>query len=553
MLDKLVEHLLKLNNKHFLFIDIGIFVITPILSLLLKFNNFNSLTFPIETILFIILSFTIIKILLFKKFGLYNRIWKYASIDELIKISVVGIAIFYIELFLILVINKIYPIKDNYIWLTLSLIDTIISVLGFSLIRFIIRASIRIQERFSIGIKDAKRVLIVGAGDAGLMITEEIQSNEKLKLKPVGYVDDDRKKTRTRLRGLQVLGTTEIIPSIVDKYQIEEIIIAMPTAPGNIIRKIYKVCEGLNVKIKTIPGVFELLNESVSVTKLRNVQIQDLLRREPVQTDITEIKKLISNKKILITGGGGSIGSEIVKQVMFYNPKEIIIVGHGENSIFEVLNKVKTYLHYNDIKISQVIADIRDKQRINQIIKIFKPEIIFHAAAHKHVPLMESNPSEAVSNNIFGTLNLCELAIKYNVENFVLISSDKAVNPSSIMGATKRVAELIIKNYAQLYNKKFASVRFGNVLGSRGSVIPYFKSQIAKGGPITITHPDIKRYFMTIPEAVQLVLQAATMANNGEVFILDMGEPIKILDLAEDLIKLSGLEIYKDIDINFIG
>jgi FlaA1/EpsC-like NDP-sugar epimerase len=372
----------------------------------------------------------------------------------------------------------------------------------------------------------------------------------------MGFIDDDLAKHDARIHGVPVLGSRHDIPRIVENYKIGEIIIAMPTAPGKVIREFVSLCEQTGVQPKIIPGISELLNGAVTVNQLRNVQIEDLLRREPVQTDVAAVTQLIQGKRILVTGGGGSIGSELCRQILRASPTELILLGHGENSIFEAsdqLFRIKSINPQTKTAIHTVIADIRFAERLQQILAQYKPNIIFHAAAHKHVPLMECNVPEAITNNVLGTRCLLDVALSTSVERFVMISTDKAVNPTSVMGASKRVAELLVHQAAKSSGKPYSTVRFGNVLGSRGSVVLTFKKQIANGGPVTATHPDMKRYFMTIPEAAQLVLQAAVIGRGGEVFVLDMGEPIKIMDLAKDLVELSGLELGKDVDIAVTG
>jgi len=379
---------------------------------------------------------------------------------------------------------------------------------------------------------------------------------------PVALIDDDRKKHKLQIRGLYIEGDRYKIPEVVKKYSIAKVIIAMPTASGQDIREIHDICRMAGVTVNTLPSIFEIINGQVKLDSIREVSIEDLLRRDPIRTNISKVSEFISGKKVLITGAGGSIGSEICRQIMQFSPAEIAILGHGENTVFEIqqelLKMIRLYHKNGDNgrytpELKTFIADIRSESRLKLIFDNFKPDIIFHAAAHKHVPIMEDNIAEAISNNIFGTRNLLFLASRYNVEHFVNISTDKAVNPTSIMGVSKRIAEILVMQTAKRTGKKYVCVRFGNVLGSNGSVIPTFKRQILQGGPITVTHPDVKRYFMTIPEAVQLVLQASVIGNGGEIFVLDMGQPLKIEDLAKDLIRLSGLEYGKDVRIEYTG
>jgi FlaA1/EpsC-like NDP-sugar epimerase len=369
-------------------------------------------------------------------------------------------------------------------------------------------------------------------------------------MEPVGYVDDNRAKIGMRIRDLPVLGTREAIPRLVREHKVNEVLIAMPTAPGLAIREIKEICESLPVAFKTIPGMYELLDGRVKVSEIRDVQIEDLLRREPVRINANDAFYLRS-KTVLVTGAGGSIGSELCRQAAHRNPRHIVLLGHGENSIYRIHQELQG--KFPSLTLTPTIADVRDKGRLHRIFQAHRPDVIFHAAAHKHVPLMELNVEEAVTNNVLGTCNVVEVAEQSGVERFVLISSDKAVNPANIMGATKRIAEMVVQDAARRTGHNFAAVRFGNVLGSRGSVVPLFKRQIAAGGPVTVTHAEMERYFMTIPESVYLVLQAAALGHGGELFVLDMGEPVKIMDLARDLITLSGLQPDRDIEIKITG
>jgi FlaA1/EpsC-like NDP-sugar epimerase len=396
-----------------------------------------------------------------------------------------------------------------------------------------------------------KRVLIVGAGDAGALVVKELQKNPQLNLIPVGFLDDNPTKQRQQIHGVPVVGTINEMTRWLEKLRVDEVIIAIPSAPGRVVRMVADVARLKGIPFRTMPGIYELLGGRVSVSRLREVDITDLLRRQPTRIKEEWIGEVLADKVILVTGAGGSIGRELCRQIARYNPAELIMLGHGENSIFEGLLELKD--HFPSLIIRPVIADVRDRMRLNQVFSQFHPQIVFHAAAHKHVSLMEVNVEEAVTNNILGTKNLVELAIEHRVERLVMISSDKAVRPANVMGATKRIAEMLVIDAALRTGMAFSVVRFGNVLGSRGSVVPIFKQQIARGGPITITHPDMKRYFMTIPEAVYLVLQAAGMSKGAETFVLNMGQQVRILDLAEDLIRLSGLEPGKDIEIVFTG
>jgi FlaA1/EpsC-like NDP-sugar epimerase len=378
-----------------------------------------------------------------------------------------------------------------------------------------------------------------------------MQKNPQLNLSPVCFIDDDPTKQKQRIHDIPVEGTLEDLGRVVDVWYIQEVIIAIPSAPGGVVRQVIDICREKEVPFRTMPGIYELIGGKINVGRLREVDITDLLRRAPVQIDTTLIGSNLSGKRVLITGAGGSIGRELCRQISRWGPESLILLGHGENTIFET--SIELERSFPTLPLHPVVADIRSLERLANVIDNFNPQLIFHAAAHKHVPLMEINVEEAVTNNVIGTRNLVEIALNNDIDRLVLISTDKAIRPSSVMGATKRLAELLVLEAAHRSGKAYSVVRFGNVLGSRGSVIPLFKRQIASGGPITITHPDMKRYFMTIPEAVHLVLQAAAMGHGGEVFVLRMGEQVRIMQLADDLIRLSGLVPEKDIDIVFTG
>jgi len=384
------------------------------------------------------------------------------------------------------------------------------------------------------------------------MTLREIRRNPAMDLQPVGFVDDNPHKHGMLLGGeIRVLGSTEDIPAIVRTYRVQQILIAIPTATSAQMRRIVDVCQQAQVDVLTLPGVYELITGQVHVQRFRPVELADLLARDPVQTDTAKVAALLADRRVLVTGAGGSIGSELCRQIAHCQPSTLLLLGHGENSIYHIHGELRE--RFPDLDIHPIVADVRDAARIDQVFAQHRPDFVFHAAAHKHVPLMEQNPLEAITNNVGGTWTLAQAAQAHDTAHFVLISTDKAVNPTSMMGATKRVAEHIVRAAAQRTGRGFEAVRFGNVLGSRGSVVPLFQKQIEAGGPVTVTHPEVKRYFMTIPEAVQLVLQAATLGRGGEVFVLDMGEPVKILDLARDMIRLAGLREGRDIDIVFTG
>jgi len=481
--------------------------------------------------------------------GLYRRYWRYASVDELLLITAavlaaaIGTAMAY---FLVVVpllpgprLPRSVPVLDG--------ILTLLYVGGTRLApRLADHLGLKLQGR---GL--CEPVLIVGAGSAGTLIARELRANPQLQLEPVGFIDDNRAKRGITVQGLQVIGAREDIPQLARLYNVHKVIIAMPTVPGSVIREIRDICDRAKLQTKIIPGMFEIISGRVNVTQLRDVQIEDLLRRPSVKTDERAVAELVSGATVLVTGAGGSIGSEICRQASRLGARELILLGHGENSIFDLYHELMPL--YPDTKLVPVIADIRDAARIRRTFESSRPRVVFHAAAHKHVPLMELNAEDAVTNNVQGTANVVAAAEAVGVSHFVLVSTDKAVNPGNVMGATKLLAERLVHQAAVRTGGVYVSVRFGNVLGSRGSAIPLFQKQIASGGPVTVTHPDICRYLMTIPEAVQLVLQAAALGTGGETFMLDMGEPVRIVDLAKDLVRLSGFEVDRDIKIVFTG
>lgn len=482
-------------------------------------------------------------------FRLYHRIWKYAGSSELLAIcgaSAVSSTLWYgYSLLIGSVLPRSIYILDGI--LVLVLVSG--SRLGLRVYNYI-SAKHEFREKF-VKKDEFIRVLIVGAGDAGAAIAREIERHYNDGRTVVGFIDDDKKKLHQQMFGVKVLGDRFDIREMALRYDVNEIVIAMPSVKNEEVRQIVEICQRTDCKLKILPGLYEIINGDASVSKLRDVEIEDLLGRDPVKLDNTAVSAYIKDKVVLITGAGGSIGSEICRQVAKMQPKKMLLLGKGENSIYEIHQELLN--SYPELKKVPIIADVRDRERINGIMDYFKPQVVFHAAAHKHVPLMEYQPIEAVKNNVLGTKVVAEEASAHNVETFVMISTDKAVNPTSVMGCTKRVAEMFVQSMNAVSKTRFVAVRFGNVLGSRGSVIPLFKKQIAKGGPVTVTHPDMKRYFMTIPEASQLVLQAGAMAEGGEVFVLDMGEPVKICDLAKDLITLSGLTPDVDIKIKYTG
>lgn len=472
-------------------------------------------------------------------FRLYRRAWKYASVEEILAIFKAVI----LSSTLSYLLSLIFFPERVPLSIAVRSMETILLFIGG--IRFVWRV---------LGLRGEKEIgsntIIVGAGDCGTLVARELR-NSSLGLRLVGFIDDDLNKLKLQILGYPVLGTREMIPIIVKEKQIKEIIIAIPSASKKEISDIAQICKNTGVKLKMIPRLNDLISGKVSLSKMRDVSVEDLLGRDPITSDLDGIMNYVQHKRVLVTGAGGSIGSELCRQLAKFRPMKLLLLGHGENSIFNIEMELRKT--FPELKLVTIIADIQDRDRMKHIFNEYRPQVVFHAAAHKHVPLMERNPTEAVKNNVFGTQNVADCADEYGVERFVLISSDKAVNPTSVMGATKRIAEMYIQTMNASSSTKFVAVRFGNVLGSRGSVIPFFKQQIADGGPVTVTHPEMVRYFMTIPEAVQLVLQAGSFAEGGEIFVLDMGSPVKILNLAEDLIKLSGYEPYEEIDIKFTG
>ncbi len=558
---QLGNKLLALNNRHFFLLDAVIFLLAPLLAIILRLENFASLKEYQYGLLAATIIFPIVKLSLFVGFGFYKRYWRYASIDELTQIATAIVAAVILEIVFLSILEYFIDIPGYLAPRSLPLLDGILSFILVCGIRFSIRAVERASQRHK-NFYRRDRVLIVGGGNAGVSILQEMQRNPKLGFNPIAFIDDDPQKLGLSIRGIPVVGNRYQIPEIVASLNIRKVVIAMPTASGKVIREIVDVCQAIGIQTNTMPGINEVLNNSVRLNTVREVKIEDLLRREPIQTDAQRVFHFLEGKKILISGAGGSIGSELCRQIFRCRPAQMILVGHGENSVFNIrqeLEQVLQILSQEDrgsrslTELVPYIADMRFKDRLENAFKEYQPDIVFHAAAHKHVPLMELNPPEAITNNVIGTKNLLDLSIQYDVKNFVMISTDKAVNPTNVMGASKRVAEMLVLQAAKVSGKAFVVVRFGNVLGSRGSVVPTFRKQIAKGGPVTITHPEICRYFMTIPEAVQLVLQAAVLSREGQIFMLNMGQPVKIVDLAKDLIHLSGYEVGKDIEIVFTG
>ncbi|WP_144478315.1 nucleoside-diphosphate sugar epimerase/dehydratase [Cytobacillus oceanisediminis] len=474
-------------------------------------------------------------------FMLYNKAWEYASIGELIGITKsVTLSVLMVTLFQFIVDYDVYGRVLFSAWTLLIL------MIGGS--RFWWRIT---RDRFMKADKNMTKLLIVGAGQAGTLVARQLKNNRELGLMPAAFIDDDPNKYKLHILGIPVAGTSKDIATAVEKYKVDKIVIAIPSLKKEELTRIFEECTKTNIKPQIMPKIEDIMIGKVAVSSFRDVEVEDLLGREPIQLDIDGISDYVSGKTVLVTGAGGSIGSEICRQICKFEPEKLVLVGHGENSIYLIDMELRNQ-YGKQIEIVPVIGDVQDRERMFEVMEEHAPDVVYHAAAHKHVPLMEYNPREAVKNNVFGTKNVAEAADTFGIGTFVLVSTDKAVNPTNVMGSTKRIAEMIIQKLDQESKTKFVAVRFGNVLGSRGSVIPLFKKQIQTGGPVTVTHPDMTRYFMTIPEASRLVIQAGSLASGGEIFVLDMGEPVKIVDLAKNLITLSGYST-DEIPIRFSG
>lgn len=546
-----MKHPFQIRNRFLVLADLVLIVTAVVASFALRLDIGPAFVSYLPQAWLMIAIALLVKPTVYYLLGLYRRYWVYASVREIQVIAVAtATASIFVALFVILLVPLVglrgFP-------RSVLGIDWLLSLFLIGGLRFSVRLIAEMTQRNGHEARPGgvRRVVVVGAGDAGTLMVREMQRNPQLHLRPVAFVDDDTEKLKKEIYGVRVAGRLEQLPSVVERHRADEVIIAIPTASGPTVRRVAEACRQRGISFRTMPGIYELLGGKVSVSRLREVEISDLLRREPAAIDDEAVGRTLAGKRILVTGAGGSIGLELCRQVIRWRPAELALLGHGENSIFEALLELEE--NYGDLPMHAVIADIRDEPRINSVFERLRPDVVFHAAAHKHVPLMEVNAEEAVSNNIIGTQTVVNAALAHGTERLVLISTDKAVQPFNVMGATKRIAELIVRDAARRSGRAYASVRFGNVLGSRGSIVPLFKRQIAQGGPVTITHPDMKRYFMTIPEAVHLVLQAAGMGEGGEVFVLRMGEQVSVLELAEDLIRLSGLQPGRDIEIVFTG
>lgn len=540
-----------IRNRYLLIGDVFLTALSILLAyqLRLEFNEVFLIYY--RSVLWMIGLSVVIRPLTYYFFGLYRRMWVYASTRELKSITAaVTVASVIISVaMLVLFTNHAFFAFPR----SVLIIDWVIELLFAGGLRFSLRllAESKTNSNRPASSQPTKRALIIGAGDAGALVVKEMQRNPLLNISPVCFLDDNPDKHHQQIHGIPVVGGLDKLDETITSKKIDEVIIAIPSAPGKVVRLVTDVCQKRQIPFRTMPGMYELLGGKVSVSRLREVDISDLLRREPVRFKEENIESIIKNKVVLVTGAGGSIGSELCRQIARWEPKHLLLLGHGENSIFETF--LELHEHYPNLKVESIIADIRDEIRLDQEFRKYHPQVVFHAAAHKHVPLMEKNVAECVSNNVLGTQNVLRACIKNNVDRLILISTDKAIRPANVMGATKRIAEMLVLDAAARTGKAFSIVRFGNVLGSRGSVVPLFKHQIAHGGPVTVTHKDMRRYFMTIPESVYLVLQAASLGKGGETFILNMGEQVKIVDLARDLIRLSGLTPDKDIEIVYSG
>ena len=549
---KIFHYISPLKKILFLLVDIICITFSMLAAIWVRFGTLEPDL--VQKLIVFIPSIMPFGLFVFWMLGLYNRTLRFTSLLDAFAIFVAVTGFSAIKVLASFYVTNFAAVKPVLIidWMQLVMLIGASRIAPRAIINVIEISPLR-NLLFSKTTSKTKRVMIIGAGQGGESIAREIKRNMNLPIEVVGFLDDADEKQGQIIHGIKVVGKTEKLDELCKSYEVDEIIIAIPSASGNELRRIVKLCQNTNIRFKTLPGLQDLIAGKLVSLQLKDIAIEDLLRRAPSEINLAEIAAYITGKTLLVTGAGGSIGSEICRQILPFQPEKLLLLGHGENSIYTIHQELLRSPNLGNTVLIPIITDVQDKEKIDFIFNGFRPDIVFHAAAHKHVPMMELNPEESVKNNVCGTYNVAEAAHKYHVERFVMISTDKAVNPTSVMGASKRTAEKIVKCFAKRSSTRFVAVRFGNVLGSRGSVIPMFKSQIERGGPITITHPNMIRYFMTIPEASKLVIQAGAYGKGGEVFILDMGEPVKILDLAEDLIRLAGLEVGKDIEIKFTG
>ena len=527
-------------------VDILSVILDSYLAIILRFK-LDNIWVPAEY-MYSVESYMVINVIttvvIFLVLNLYNRVWSYASINEMLAILGATMLSTVFQAFGFSLLYLQVPRSYYFFYFILLSITTIIT-----------RFSYRILHTMENGLKKSTRhsrnTIVIGAGEAGNMIIKELKSSKYLNQKVVCVIDDNPSKKGKYIHGIRIVGGRDKIQEAAKKYDAEEIILAIPSAGTKNTRDILRICNLTDCKLKILPGMYQLINDDVGVSNLREVSIEDLLGRDTIEIDMESVGQYVRNKRVLVTGGGGSIGSELCRQIASHNPKLLIIFDIYENNAYDIQQELVR--KYPNLKLEVLIGSVRNTSRIESVMEHYRPDVVFHAAAHKHVPLMEDSPNEAIKNNVFGTYKTARAADKYGVKKFVLISTDKAVNPTNIMGASKRMCEMIVQTFSKYSRTEYVIVRFGNVLGSNGSVIPLFKKQMEAGGPVTVTHPDIIRYFMTIPEAVSLVLQAGAYAHGGEIFVLDMGEPVKIADLAKNLIRLSGYTLGVNMEIKYTG
>ncbi|WP_300080051.1 nucleoside-diphosphate sugar epimerase/dehydratase [uncultured Thomasclavelia sp.] len=537
----------SINFKRFLLgiVDIGCIIFSCFSALFLQFDG-NLPSMYLEKIFVLIIPIVIVDLLIFVIFKLYQSLWQFASITELKNIIIACLIASLSNLLLSLIFNQYITTSFYFIYFLILIITVGGNRFCYRIIRLYTN---KYSNQITKPVKD--RVLIVGAGVAGEKVLREINNSNHIYKEVVCFIDDEPSKWKRQIHGVDIYGGRNKIIEAVEKYGVSEILVAMPSISKKELANILNICKETICQIKRLPGIYQFINDDIHISDFKDVEVQDLLGREPIKVNLDDIMGYVTGKVVMVTGGGGSIGSELCRQIAANKPETLIIVDIYENNAYDIQLELRR--KYPDLHLETMIASVRNSVKVDKLFETYHPDIVYHAAAHKHVPLMEDSPNEAVKNNVFGTLNVVKAADKYKTKRFILISTDKAVNPTNIMGATKRLCEMIVQTYNKKSKTEYVAVRFGNVLGSNGSVIPLFKKQIKEGGPVTVTHPDIIRYFMTIPEAVSLVLQAGAYAKGGEIFVLDMGEPVKIADMARNLIKLSGYEPDVDIDIVYTG
>ena len=535
---------LRVRQLMLIIVDILSIIFSLYGSLILRFEGLLEQTYVsnINSVLLIVIILNIAILFLMK---MYKSLWQFASVTELFNVITSSILCSLVNIVIFEIANKDLPEACYFLYFLLLTLCLGITRFSYRFIRMY-KSHIVPKSR-----RELQKVMIIGAGLAGEKTYQEITYNPSVYKKVVCFIDDDKSKQGRRIHDVTVYGGREKIIEVAKKFGVEEILLAMPSGNRKEVADILNICKETKCQIKKLPGIYQMINGDIHISDFKDVEIQDLLGREPIKVNIEDIIRYVTGKVVMVTGGGGSIGSELCRQIAASGPKQLIIVDIYENNAYDIQLELKH--KYPNLNLETIIASVRNSKKIDKLFEKYQPDIVYHAAAHKHVPLMEDSPNEAVKNNVFGTLNVVKAADKYKTKKFILISTDKAVNPTNIMGATKRICEMIVQSYNKQSQTEYVAVRFGNVLGSNGSVIPLFKKQIKEGGPVTVTHPDIIRYFMTIPEAVSLVLQAGAYAKGGEIFILDMGEPVKIADMARNLIKLSGYEPDVDIKIKYTG